>query len=58
MDRVHRIGQSRPVRVIRFIMKDSIETRSELVTDVPTCSNMLLIVSDGFAGVEELPWKG
>ena len=27
MDRVHRIGQSREVRAIRFIMKDSIEKR-------------------------------
>ena len=27
MDRVYRIGQSRKVRVIRFIMKDSIEER-------------------------------
>jgi SNF2 family DNA or RNA helicase len=27
MDRVHRIGQTRPVRAIRFIMKDSIEQR-------------------------------
>lgn len=28
MDRVHRIGQVRPVRVIRLLMKDSIEERS------------------------------
>jgi SWI/SNF-related matrix-associated actin-dependent regulator of chromatin subfamily A3 len=27
MDRVHRIGQTRPVRVLRFIMKDSLEER-------------------------------
>lgn len=27
MDRVHRIGQSRDVKVIRFVMKDSIEER-------------------------------
>ena len=27
MDRVHRIGQIRPVRVIRFIVKNSIEER-------------------------------
>jgi DNA repair protein RAD5 len=27
MDRVHRIGQVRDVRVIRFLMKDSIEER-------------------------------
>ena len=27
MDRVHRIGQNRDVRVIRFVMKDSIESR-------------------------------
>jgi SWI/SNF-related matrix-associated actin-dependent regulator of chromatin subfamily A3 len=27
MDRVHRIGQKRPVRVMRFLMKDSIEVR-------------------------------
>jgi DNA repair protein RAD5 len=27
MDRVHRIGQMRPVRVIRFLMDDTIETR-------------------------------
>ena len=25
--RVHRIGQTRPVKVIRFVMKDSIEER-------------------------------
>lgn len=29
MDRVHRIGQTRPVRVIRFLMEDSIEERSK-----------------------------
>ena len=33
MDRVHRIGQSRPVRVIRFVMKDSIEERFIEVQD-------------------------
>jgi SNF2 family DNA or RNA helicase len=27
MDRVHRIGQTRPVRVLRFVMKDSLEER-------------------------------
>jgi SNF2 family DNA or RNA helicase len=27
MDRVHRIGQTRPVKVVRFVMKDSIEER-------------------------------
>jgi SWI/SNF-related matrix-associated actin-dependent regulator of chromatin subfamily A3 len=27
MDRVHRIGQKRPVRVMRLLMKDSIEER-------------------------------
>jgi len=27
MDRVHRIGQARDVRVIRFVMKSSIEER-------------------------------
>ena len=27
MDRVHRIGQKRPVRVMRFLVKDSIEER-------------------------------
>lgn len=27
MDRVHRIGQTRPVRVVRFVMKDTIEER-------------------------------
>lgn len=27
MDRVHRIGQTRPVHVTRFVMKDSIEDR-------------------------------
>lgn len=27
MDRIHRIGQKRDVRVIRFVMKDSIEER-------------------------------
>jgi len=26
-DRVHRIGQTRNVRVLRFVMKDSIESR-------------------------------
>jgi SWI/SNF-related matrix-associated actin-dependent regulator of chromatin subfamily A3 len=26
-DRIHRIGQTRPVRVVRFVMKDSIEER-------------------------------
>jgi SNF2 family DNA or RNA helicase len=31
MDRVHRIGQTRPVRVVRFLMKDSLEER--LVTE-------------------------
>ena len=33
MDRVHRIGQTRPVRAIRFIMKDSIEERFVDVQD-------------------------
>jgi SWI/SNF-related matrix-associated actin-dependent regulator of chromatin subfamily A3 len=27
MDRVHRIGQTRPVRVLCFVMKDSLEER-------------------------------
>jgi SNF2 family DNA or RNA helicase len=27
MDRVHRIGRTRPVKVVRFVMKDSIEER-------------------------------
>jgi len=27
MDRVHRIGQTRPVRVVRFVMEDSIESK-------------------------------
>jgi SWI/SNF-related matrix-associated actin-dependent regulator of chromatin subfamily A3 len=27
MDRVHRHGQTRPVRVVRFVMKDSLEER-------------------------------
>lgn len=27
MDRVHRLGQTRPVRVVRFVMADSIEDR-------------------------------
>ena len=27
MDRVHRVGQTRPVRCIRFVMKDSLEER-------------------------------
>jgi SNF2 family DNA or RNA helicase len=27
MDRVYRIGQKRPVRVYRFVMKDSLEER-------------------------------
>lgn len=27
MDRIYRIGQNRPVRMIRFLMKDSIEER-------------------------------
>ena len=27
MDRIHRIGQTRPVRCIRFLMRDSIEER-------------------------------
>ena len=33
MDRVHRIGQTRPVRAIRFIMKNSIEQRFINVQD-------------------------
>lgn len=33
MDRVHRIGQSRPVNAIRFIAKDSIEERFIEVQD-------------------------
>ena len=33
MDRVHRIGQTRNVRAIRFIMKDSIEERFINVQD-------------------------
>jgi SNF2 family DNA or RNA helicase len=33
MDRVHRIGQKRPVRVIRFLMKDSIEERMIALQD-------------------------
>jgi SWI/SNF-related matrix-associated actin-dependent regulator of chromatin subfamily A3 len=33
MDRVHRIGQKRPVRVMRFLMKDSIEERMVALQD-------------------------
>jgi SNF2 family DNA or RNA helicase len=33
MDRVHRIGQKRPVRVMRFLMKDSIEERMIALQD-------------------------
>ncbi len=33
MDRIHRIGQNRKVRAIRFIMKDSIEERFIEVQD-------------------------
>jgi SNF2 family DNA or RNA helicase len=33
MDRIHRIGQTRPVRAIRFIMADSIEERLTEVQD-------------------------
>jgi SWI/SNF-related matrix-associated actin-dependent regulator of chromatin subfamily A3 len=33
MDRVHRIGQKRPVRAIRFLMNDSIEERMVALQD-------------------------
>ena len=34
MDRVHRIGQTRNVRVLRFLMKDSLEERLVTYTQV------------------------
>jgi len=37
MDRVHRIGQTRPVRAIRFIMQNSIEERFINVQDAKQC---------------------
>ncbi len=33
MDRVHRIGQTQPVRVVRFICKNSIEEKILLVQE-------------------------
>jgi SNF2 family DNA or RNA helicase len=36
MDRIHRIGQKRPVRVYRLLMKDSIEERMVDLQDAKT----------------------
>mmetsp|Transcript_32798 Transcript_32798/g.68983 ORF Transcript_32798/g.68983 Transcript_32798/m.68983 type:complete len:122 (-) Transcript_32798:88-453(-) len=54
IDRIHRIGQTRPVFVKRLIIKDSIEerileTRRSLAADRPTASTQL----DGTCLMEE-----
>ena len=54
IDRVHRIGQTRPVIVKRLIIKDSVEerileNRRSLAADRPIASALV----DGVAGVEE-----
>ena len=36
MDRVHRIGQTRPVRVVRLVMNDSLEGRMVDLQDAKT----------------------
>ena len=33
MDRIHRIGQTRKVNIIRFVMKDSVEERIVALQD-------------------------
>ena len=51
MDRIHRLGQRRPVQAIKLVVEDSIESRIIQVSDIPVIT--ILIGNRGSAASRE-----
>ena len=45
MDRIHRLGQRRPVQAIKLVVEDSIESRIVQVSDIPVLRPLLTVGS-------------